>query len=169
MASSTELSTTSHTRWWRPLRPVEPMYMPGRLRTGSSPSRTVMSLAPYEGVLSATGAAFLRWNVRVDRRGREGVQATKPLVIARNATTRFYQRASFWGADPDGDPGDVAGADGGVDAGFQVGFEPADLGAPGRLVGGDGERAVAQGEGLGMGGHGLAHHGGPALEEVDEG
>ena len=26
--------------------PVEPMYMPGRLRTASSPSRTVMSEAP---------------------------------------------------------------------------------------------------------------------------
>ena len=34
-ASSTELSTTSYTRWWRPRCPVDPMYMPGRLRTGS--------------------------------------------------------------------------------------------------------------------------------------
>ena len=45
IASSTELSTISHTRWCRPRGPVEPMYMPGRLRTASSPSRTVMSLA----------------------------------------------------------------------------------------------------------------------------
>ena len=43
MASSTELSTTSQTRWCSPLGPVEPMYMPGRFRTGSSPSRMVMS------------------------------------------------------------------------------------------------------------------------------
>ena len=43
IASSTELSTTSQTRWCRPVGPVEPMYMPGRLRTASSPSRTVMS------------------------------------------------------------------------------------------------------------------------------
>ena len=43
MASSTELSTTSQTRWCRPVGPVEPMYMPGPLRTGSRPSRTVMS------------------------------------------------------------------------------------------------------------------------------
>src|SRR2546430_218885 len=35
-------------RWWRPRVPVEPMYMPGRLRTASRPSRTVMSLASYE-------------------------------------------------------------------------------------------------------------------------
>src|SRR5204863_6196033 len=46
-ASSTELSTTSNTRWWSPRGPVEPMYMPGRSRTGSRPSRTVMSFAVY--------------------------------------------------------------------------------------------------------------------------
>ncbi len=45
MASSTELSTTSQTRWCRPRTPVDPMYMPGRFRTASSPSRTVMSCA----------------------------------------------------------------------------------------------------------------------------
>ena len=41
-ASSTALSTTSHTMWCRPRSPVEPMYMPGRLRTASRPSRTVI-------------------------------------------------------------------------------------------------------------------------------
>mmetsp|Transcript_21966 Transcript_21966/g.54303 ORF Transcript_21966/g.54303 Transcript_21966/m.54303 type:complete len:268 (-) Transcript_21966:13-816(-) len=44
-ASSTALSTTSHTRWCSPRGPVDPMYIPGRLRTGSSPSRTVMESA----------------------------------------------------------------------------------------------------------------------------
>src|SRR5262249_10712664 len=34
-------------RWWRPREPVDPMYMPGRRRTGSRPSRTVMSFAVY--------------------------------------------------------------------------------------------------------------------------
>jgi hypothetical protein len=38
--SSTALSSTSHSRWCRPLGPVLPMYMPGRLRTGSNPSST---------------------------------------------------------------------------------------------------------------------------------
>src|SRR5689334_9932484 len=33
IASSTELSTTSHTQWSRPLAPVLPMYIPGRLRS----------------------------------------------------------------------------------------------------------------------------------------
>ena len=35
-----ELSTTSYTKWCNPLGPVEPMYIPGRLRTASSPSST---------------------------------------------------------------------------------------------------------------------------------
>ena len=42
IASSTALSTTSHIRWCSPRSPVEPMYMPGRLRTASRPSRTVI-------------------------------------------------------------------------------------------------------------------------------
>jgi len=41
-ASSTELSTTSYTRWCRPRWPMSPMYMAGRFRTASSPSRTWM-------------------------------------------------------------------------------------------------------------------------------
>ena len=46
IASSTELSTTSQIRWCRPRSPVEPMYMPGRSRTASRPSRTVIDDAP---------------------------------------------------------------------------------------------------------------------------
>src|SRR3954453_22912081 len=42
MASSIALSTASQMRWCRPRSPVDPMYMPGRLRTASRPSRTVM-------------------------------------------------------------------------------------------------------------------------------
>src|SRR3954453_13361038 len=47
IASSTALSTTSTIRWWRPSLPVPPMYMPGRLRTGSRPSSTWISSAGY--------------------------------------------------------------------------------------------------------------------------
>ena len=47
IASSTELSTTSLTRWCRPRSPVEPMYIPGRLRTASRPSSTVMDPESY--------------------------------------------------------------------------------------------------------------------------
>src|SRR5262245_59922236 len=60
MASSTELSTTSQIRWCRPTRPVEPMYMPGRLRTGSRPSRTWMADASYSVNLPLTSFAKAR-------------------------------------------------------------------------------------------------------------
>ncbi len=75
IASSTALSTTSHTQWWRPDGPVEPMYMPGRLRTGSRPSRTCMSLAPYE-VLPCVKA---RPSVTVDS-GKSGRPAPAGLL-----------------------------------------------------------------------------------------
>ena len=39
-ASSTELSMISHRQCMSPRESVDPMYMPGRLRTASSPSRT---------------------------------------------------------------------------------------------------------------------------------
>ncbi len=39
-ASSTPLSMISHTQCMRPRVSVDPMYMPGRFRTASSPSRT---------------------------------------------------------------------------------------------------------------------------------
>src|SRR3989442_2028518 len=48
MCSSTLLSTTSYTRWWRPSGPVLPMNMAGRLRTASRPSSTLICSAPSE-------------------------------------------------------------------------------------------------------------------------
>src|SRR3989338_10054705 len=48
IASSRELSKTSQTRWWSPAELVVPMYMPGRRRTASNPSSTVIELASYE-------------------------------------------------------------------------------------------------------------------------
>src|SRR4026209_2659910 len=53
MASSIELSTTSHTRWCRPRVSVEPMYIEGRRRTASSPPRTWMLSAVYEAAAAA--------------------------------------------------------------------------------------------------------------------
>src|SRR5450756_3076657 len=46
-ASSTELSMISHTQCMSPRESVEPMYMPGRLRTASRPSRTCRWRAMY--------------------------------------------------------------------------------------------------------------------------
>jgi hypothetical protein len=44
-ASSMALSTTSNTMWCRPVPScTSPMYMPGRLRTASSPRSTVILL-----------------------------------------------------------------------------------------------------------------------------
>src|SRR6476661_2523610 len=58
MASSTELSTTSHTRWCKPISPVEPMYIAGRSRTASRPPRTLMDFASYLWPLGGVTAAF---------------------------------------------------------------------------------------------------------------
>ena len=44
-ASSMALSSTSATRWCSARSSVPPMYIPGRLRTGSSPSSTSIELA----------------------------------------------------------------------------------------------------------------------------
>src|SRR5579883_3035140 len=38
-ASSTLLSTTSNTRWWRPRLPVLPTYIPGRFLTPQDPPK----------------------------------------------------------------------------------------------------------------------------------
>jgi len=47
IASSLELSKISQIRWWSPSGPVVPIYIPGRFRTGSRPSRTVIEAASY--------------------------------------------------------------------------------------------------------------------------
>src|SRR5712671_1243603 len=77
------LSTISHTRWCRPEDPTPPMYMPGRLRTGSRPSRTVMSFAVY-----FVAIPLLRRTCRFRRRPRhqlhrlEALQRLAPLLRA---------------------------------------------------------------------------------------
>ncbi len=83
MASSMELSTTSQTRWCRPRASVEPMYMPGRRRTASRPSRTWMESAVYAGGLAAPD----RRPPLAPRRGRASV-ALACSVIARRSRHR---------------------------------------------------------------------------------
>ncbi len=85
IASSTALSTTSQTRWWRPVGPVEPMYIPGRFRTGSRPSRTVMFSAVYRSVFSATGAPF--------HRRRSDRESAHP--IAQGRVERTHERVAI--------------------------------------------------------------------------
>ena len=38
----------SQIKWCNPVAPTPPMYIPGRLRTGSSPSRTTIFSPPYD-------------------------------------------------------------------------------------------------------------------------
>src|SRR5450759_2207900 len=81
-ASSTELSTTSYTRWCRPLGPVDPMYMLGRLRTASSPSRTWMSLPEYE-LCATEGSSLSRGRARGCSAGAlrpQDAVGTRPIV-----------------------------------------------------------------------------------------
>ena len=81
IASSTELSTTSQTRWCRPVGPVEPMYIPGRLRTASRPSRTVMSCAPYDdGSVVVKGDSWLAADDASSDRVAEVFSSPSPLT-----------------------------------------------------------------------------------------
>src|SRR6185369_7044994 len=63
-ASSTALSTTSNTMWWRPVpSEVSPMYMPGRLRTASRPFRTLIESEPYSLASGFSGLSeFFGWS-----------------------------------------------------------------------------------------------------------
>src|SRR6476661_1069475 len=87
IASSTELSTTSHTRWWRPRSPVDPMYMPGRLRTASRPSRTWMAEASYDegSVRSGTAGAGVVGVVSSDT---DHPVAVESIVVDAKGTSR---------------------------------------------------------------------------------
>ena len=88
--SSTALSTASHTRWWRPEPSwTSPMYMPGRLRTASRPSRTVMLSLPYVdggGTLGDAVALVIRCSGCVCRKG---VRSEVRARLRKDATPAF--------------------------------------------------------------------------------
>ena len=68
-ASSTALSMISQTQCMSPRESVDPTYMPGRLRTASSPSRTDRCRAVYAPVaLLLAGAFSAGWAVISRRR-----------------------------------------------------------------------------------------------------
>src|SRR5712692_1464225 len=73
-ASSTELSTTSQTRWCSPCSPVEPMYIAGRLRTASRSPSTLIEVASYRcpGLLPITVSFSPMLCTSPCWRGREG-------------------------------------------------------------------------------------------------
>src|SRR3954452_18730232 len=99
-ASSTPLSTTSHTMWCRPRSPVDPMYMPGRLRTASRPSSTVMELPEY--AFSVLGRATT-WGPSLSQRAHDGpddgggargrrTALSRLLAVSAHESTRTYDR-----------------------------------------------------------------------------
>src|SRR4051812_6352427 len=171
IASSTELSTTSHTRWCRPLRPVDPMYIPGRFRTASRPSRMVMSFAPYE----ADGAACACAKTRPFKEGvEEATQPQKCWSEDRIALTAFYQRGVTGPglsapAHPKFDRAHDAVADGRRQPVEKVALEEAELRRPGRMVDSHDEHAVAQRHGSGVVGDLVADDLGPPAEHRPEG
>src|SRR3954464_8209307 len=72
--------------WCRPRSPVEPMYMPGRLRTASSPSRTVMELPEY--VFSVFGRATT-WGPSVAQPAHDEPPRTTGAQGRRTALSRL--------------------------------------------------------------------------------
>jgi len=67
--------------WWRPLMPVEPMYMPGRFRTGSRPSRTWMEDAPYPAAEGACGVVLPAGGGKGRAIGGAGIVAVVVVVF----------------------------------------------------------------------------------------
>src|SRR4051794_12253318 len=88
--SSVALSMISLARWLTPRLSVEPMYMPGRFRTASSPSRCVRSSAPYRI------SAVTRWHfpsalvVKTRREYRDGPTALGAEPMAAPEDARLY-------------------------------------------------------------------------------
>ena len=81
-ASSMALSSTSATRWCSARSSVPPMYMPGRLRTGSSPSSTSIELR----VVGAGGGVVAEEIGGVDHAG--------PLFFVVAASPRTSRRTA---------------------------------------------------------------------------
>ena len=91
IASSIELSTTSQTRWCRPRASVEPMYMPGRLRTASRPSRTWMLAAR---VVASARLRAARRACRVGRWSAAFGSARRASVAGLGIGCRLRSRGS---------------------------------------------------------------------------
>ena len=169
MASSTELSTTSQTRWWRPLGPVEPMYMPGPLADG-------LEALEDGDVLGPVGRPVLAPRARPFTDGADGHRARphersrsqwrfeaadeSAGQTARIAMTTVYQRGDqtvqgHRAADhaPRSRSTTPAPDDRRRGAPARSASQVAQLGGPAGLVDADDEGAVAQRDGPGVGGH----------------
>src|SRR5512136_1993863 len=85
-----ELSRISQTRWWSPGDPTPPMYIPGRFRTGSRPSRTVMSFAVYVPAISYEFPMFslASASLFLDREERRPPAFRCPAAVAERVLLR---------------------------------------------------------------------------------
>src|SRR5881227_2556309 len=73
----------SQTRWCSPRSPVEPMYIPGRLRTASRPSSTVIADASYATPLGGSGAGW----VGTDGESGWGTSGSSDSSITRTSSS----------------------------------------------------------------------------------
>src|SRR3989344_2350232 len=97
IASSKELSKTSHIKWCSPSTPVEPIYIPGLFRTGSKPSKTWISLAEYDPPDLAvsgirTGDCFLSFDIF-----QTSIPLLRDLYLCFNYSILGYQnQPNLW-------------------------------------------------------------------------
>src|SRR5580765_8084652 len=82
-------------RWWSPRGPVEPMYMPGRRRTGSRPSRTVMSFAEYVALVMKKALQVAHFRAEVSLAGGAAVSG----ACEAHPRSFFYRFAEIFGLD----------------------------------------------------------------------
>src|SRR5437773_3015942 len=143
------------------------MYMPGRLRTASRPSRTVMSLAPYDSAPSRllmrggscrhtpTGAENCwsegRSDVGEQRRSGGGDHQITMMKVYQLAVTISAGPRGRSGPKPEANALHLRASRQGFESSAQLGFEPPQLAHPCRVVDLDDELAVTERNGLRMG------------------
>ncbi len=89
-ASSTALSMISQRQCMRPRESVDPMYMPGRLRTASRPSRTDRCRAVYPDAAARRSA----WRARSEEAGCTATRRYSCLPPGGRAVVRLIEDTS---------------------------------------------------------------------------
>src|ERR1051325_8652684 len=113
------------------------MYMPGRLRTASRPSRTVLSFASYEDARGAnSGATFHERVVVTDRNMAEERRFGRPKKRPENPFRTGFNGTRAGGSDRAnaGLNSDDFQARDVFDSTAQIGLQKPELRAPDRLV-----------------------------------
>src|SRR3990170_3381461 len=93
-ASSTALSTTSNTMWCRPVpSEVSPMYIPGRLRTASSPFSTLMLEESYSPLSAGTLGSLISRTASDPHRHHDVLEVAPPRQREQRARVGVAERA----------------------------------------------------------------------------